>query len=586
MSPTSETLTKEQVRIVEHKGCAFVSACPGAGKTRVLVERARVLLKDSSTGKGVAFLSFTNAAVSEFEQRLRREGLLPTPAFPHFVGTFDGFLWQFLVAPFGVQGCEETPRLIPDMKGILVRPYEKAQPLPLSCFDRTTGEIITEEARRLGFDPDKKRAHQAKAYSTTAAKIRQRCRTRGQLDLDDVRALAEERLNDDALSSKPAGALAARFREIVVDEAQDCNPKDLAIIQWLRDAGIATKVICDPHQSIYGFRGGVTKELDDFGDTFDASQRLSMSGNFRSSKPICKAIVALRPKHARANSDHAVGKYRSVNTPVHILAYPGSGVPASVGAKFREMVESEGLEVSNCPVLASTWDSARKAIGQPARSARQDLTLRLAAAVSSFHGNFETGNRRTALEDVHRVVLELEGKLDGRTYRQYLDAEGLGPGAWRPRILKIVCDLRYDPDAFPSPDAWLEQARALLEPYLPDDGRTISQRLKRNRDLSSVLVTPGAADLVAMSIHAAKGREFPGVCVVMTSSTAKGILEYLETGAPVESAEEARKTYVAASRAQRLLCIAIPKSQADRLEAHLRSTGTPVERCALTLENP
>src|SRR5580704_8180213 len=100
MSANPFTPTDEQARVIGHHGSAFVSACPGAGKTLVLVERARVLLKDrTSSGKGIAFLSFTNAAVSELERRLREEGLLRSPPFPHFIGTFDRFLWQFLFAP-------------------------------------------------------------------------------------------------------------------------------------------------------------------------------------------------------------------------------------------------------------------------------------------------------------------------------------------------------------------------------------------------------------------------------------------------------------------------------------------------------
>jgi len=578
----SHELTKEQKRIVEHDGCAFVSACPGAGKTRVLVERARVLLKDRSTGKGVAFLSFTNAAVSEFEQRLRHEGLLPSPAFPHFVGTFDGFVWQFLVAPFGVPGCSETPRLIPDRDEMLVQPYESAQPLPLFCFDRTTGKVIPEEARRYGFDPDKRPVSQVSAYSTAAKNIRRRFLDRGELDFDDVRDLAEKHLNDASFSSRLAHALAARFREVVVDEAQDCNPKDLKVIDWLRKAGIATKVICDPHQSIYGFRGGVTQELDTFGETFDESDRLSMTGNFRSSEPICRATVALRPKHARANPDRAVGEYRSVNTPVHILAYPGRSVPAVIGAKFHELLKEQGLEVSKCPVLAATWDSAKKAIGQPSGAARRYLTLRLAVAVSSFHYNFESGNRRAALEEVHRVVLKLEGKLDGITYHQYLDAESLEPGAWRPRILKLVRDLRYDPAKYADPVSWLKRARELLEPYLPNGGRTIAQKLPKNNGLADLLTGPTSSDLRAKSIHAVKGQQFPGVCVVMTPATAKAILGYLEADAPADIAEEARKIYVAASRAQQLLCFAVPQNHSERLADLLRTTGATVQQYQLS----
>ncbi|WP_422387868.1 UvrD-helicase domain-containing protein [Burkholderia multivorans] len=108
--------TEEQARIISHEGSAFVSACPGAGKTRVLIERARRLLADGTLGRGIAFLSFTTAAISELEDRLRREKLIQTPVFPHFIGTFDAFLWQFLIAPFGIPGCTERPRLIPDKR--------------------------------------------------------------------------------------------------------------------------------------------------------------------------------------------------------------------------------------------------------------------------------------------------------------------------------------------------------------------------------------------------------------------------------------------------------------------------------------
>ncbi len=70
-----------------------------------MVERARQLLGGRPTGRGIAFLSFTIAAVSELEDRLRREGLVESPAFPHFIGTFDAFLWQFLIAPFGCRAA-------------------------------------------------------------------------------------------------------------------------------------------------------------------------------------------------------------------------------------------------------------------------------------------------------------------------------------------------------------------------------------------------------------------------------------------------------------------------------------------------
>ena len=66
--------TDEQKRVTEHPGSAFIAACPGAGKTRVMVERARKLLNGGATSGAIAFLSFTIAAVSELDDRLRRDG--------------------------------------------------------------------------------------------------------------------------------------------------------------------------------------------------------------------------------------------------------------------------------------------------------------------------------------------------------------------------------------------------------------------------------------------------------------------------------------------------------------------------------
>jgi DNA helicase-2/ATP-dependent DNA helicase PcrA len=575
MSPKPFNPTKEQARVIEHERSAFVSACPGAGKTRVLVERARLLLRGKNTGKGIAFLSFTNAAVSMLEQRLRQEGLLPSPAFPHFIGTFDRFLWQFLIAPFGVPGCVCQPRLIPDKDQRMVRPNEKRRELPLECFDRLTGEVIPSAAKRLGFEPNED-PRLTKAYISAAASARERFLQRGELDFSDVRTFAAGLLKDGGRSLRLACALAGRFSEVIVDEAQDCNPADLEIIQWLRGAGITTKVICDPYQSIYAFRGGVTDELIAFGGSFDKSDQLSMSGNFRSSDPICRAIVALRPKDARAQADRALGEHGEVTTPIYVLAYPGRGVPATVGERFRELVQIEGLDLKRCPVLAATRRSGARAIGQPSEDTTEDLTLRLATAVTEFHFAFETGNRREYLEQVHRIVLEIEGRMGPKTYHQYLAAEGIEPAEWRPRILTLVRELRYDPASFPDSDAWHKRAKALLMKHLPPNGPSIAQRLRSNRGLAAALAVPPASSPSAQTIHAVKGMEFPGVCVVMTVSTTRGILDYLETGAPIDLSEDARKIYVAASRAKRLLVIATPKQHAERLASMLTATSAPV----------
>ena len=62
--------TGQQKTVFAHDGSAFVTACPGAGKTRTMVERARHLADRTDDKRGVAFSVLHNAAVDELQSRL------------------------------------------------------------------------------------------------------------------------------------------------------------------------------------------------------------------------------------------------------------------------------------------------------------------------------------------------------------------------------------------------------------------------------------------------------------------------------------------------------------------------------------
>jgi len=564
--------TDEQQAIIGHERSAFITACPGAGKTRVLVERARKLLRDKTHRKGVAFLSFTRAAVGELENRLRAQSLLTSPSFPHYIGTFDSFLWQFFIAPFGIPGVTAPPRLVPDKNDRLIQPYPNSRELPLSCFDLDTGQIIAEKASRLGYQIGN--LSQDQAYVTAAQTNRRRFLGRGELDFQEIRQLVKARLANADFSKRLGLSLASRFGEVIVDEAQDCNPTDLEIIQWLKSSGIVTKVICDPYQSIYKFRGGVTDQLLAFKGTFDTQDQVSMTGNFRSSPNICKAIVNFRSCDARSPIDEAPGIHRGCSTPVQILSYRG-GVSSAIGLKFQGLIADHGLDPLECPVVAKTNTSAINSVGGPSETGTQNLTMRLAMAVATFYQGREAKSRKLAMDEVHKIVLQIEGKLDDNTYHQYLTAAQVAPNMWRPYILELISKLRYDAGGFANIDAWLDQARRLLAPHLPVGGRSIAQMLQNNSAVEAVFLAIPDCQHRAQTIHSVKGLEFPAVCVVMTN-TSKGILDYLADGSGEENAESAREIYVAASRAQQVLAIAAPRSQASRLATHIASLGAVV----------
>ncbi len=432
--------------------------------------------------------------------------------------------------------------------------------------------MIEGMVRKYGFNPFANPSR-TKQYISTASTIRTRMIEKGEIDFAEARQVAIERLAASPPDSALSKAIASRFTEVIVDEAQDCNPDDLKIIDWLRAAGIPVKVICDPHQSIYEFRGGVTDHLFKYAETFDEKDRLPMTGNFRSSGTVCHAISAFRSKDHREPGDKPLGEYKDDPTPVYLLSYSGNGVSPAIGPKFAELLQSLDIDISQAPVLAATRDSGAHAIGMPTEPDRMNLTCRLAMTVTGVHFSSDPYDLKQALNDLHHVVLDVGGKLKERTYHQHLLEHQLENGSWRSGILSIANQLRYDPTVFPNPASWHLKAKEILEPHRDPDGPSIGQKLPGNAQLGDVLSIPQGKTPPCRTIHSVKGCEFPAVCVVLTKATAKGIIDYLETGKPDNRAENAREIYVAASRAERLLVIAVPATQSARLATHLQAAG-------------
>jgi DNA helicase II / ATP-dependent DNA helicase PcrA len=570
--------THEQLHAIRSSGSAFIEACPGAGKTRTLIERAKEMA-GCGTGKAVAFLSFTRAAVGELQGRLAADGLQAYLEFPNFIGTFDSFVWQFFVVPFGIDGCRLRPRLVPDLEKRSVIPFEGARGIPLSCFSRSTGEAIADLCRQEGFDISRS-LRQTRAYETGARAMRARSRELAELDFDDARAVAVSRLRNTSLAEKLSSALSSRFGEVIVDEAQDCNAADLEIVAWLKAAGIATKIICDTNQSIYGFRGGVTDQLFEFASTFGPEERLRFTGNFRSTPNICSAVVALRRCESRDCVDEALGSLKCDRTEIQILSYPGAAITGAIGLFFQEIVDAEGLPRSDCPVLAKTKNSCANAVGLPVSKKSGELSLRLAVATTGFHRAVGHRGIADAISELHSVVLEIEGKLVGVTYAQYLLQNELTADKWRPRIIDLARMLRFESSVSSGAEEWLTRAREILRATSLGE-RSISQRLKKVDELAGALARASPVALPARTIHSVKGMEFPAVCLVVTAAVAKGVIDFLESGGVSPFDEAAREVYVAASRAKKVLAIALPRSQSGRFAKHLRAFGAEVVETAL-----
>jgi DNA helicase II / ATP-dependent DNA helicase PcrA len=284
--------TAEQSAFVEHTSEAFVQACPGGGKTRTIVQRVQRIAPGLPPRKGIAVLSFTNSAIEEILAKCRTLGLDAVARHPNFVGTFDAFLRQFFITPCGLQSVTVRPTVVDSWNtlGVEIRLRGSAAfrgpGVSLDRFDPDTNAINPALIGHNGL-----RAHvQANraAYQQLAQQARAAFRRKGYLSAADARVEVLARLEDRNWSASLGRAIAARFYEVIVDEAQDCNPLDLQLLTWLRGHGLRVTVVSDVDQTIYGFRQGDPPALATFAQAYGADNNLGFSGNFRSSPAMCR----------------------------------------------------------------------------------------------------------------------------------------------------------------------------------------------------------------------------------------------------------------------------------------------------------
>jgi superfamily I DNA/RNA helicase len=252
---------QRQQQAVQHPAPLYIQACPGAGKTTVIVDRH---VAGASDGRGRAVVSFTNVAGDEVARRCRQAGKPELASFPNYVGTIDTFFWRYLVRPFLTRGrlwhrIDSWDRIDATVE---VKSGANRHKVRLNDFQWSRDP----DAKQCSAQLQSKRRN-IKTYKAlesqgllewaaqVAVEKRDQLALGGYLTGHEIRIRALRTLreqHDDAVAM-----LSGRFDEIVIDEAQDCSAHDLAILGQLRDAGIPLVFVCDPDQAIYEFRGAV-----------------------------------------------------------------------------------------------------------------------------------------------------------------------------------------------------------------------------------------------------------------------------------------------------------------------------------------
>lgn len=574
LSPEQEAFLDDSVRVVE--------AGPGSGKTRALV--ARFLISADFGTKGVALLSFTNAAVNEVRSRAGTAPLLLRA--PNFVGTIDSFLHRFIVTPYETRRLKRPPSYLASWDDLPGDTGVRLTGLPgvglrLSRFrvdstGKASLDIGNVSRQEIGYLTDVSDAGRLDGLLEAAAERIKGLARNGNYDASTARVVAH-RILSRPRGSEILGRLATRFREVLVDEVQDCDEAEMAIIRSLAEHGIRTLVVADPDQAIYEFRGSVPKLFTDYRDEQVPAHCRQLSTNFRSTREICSAVSALRC----ACTSGIVADNQAPCCPVYVL----SGSPAEQKEKFLAILEEQSLDVASAIVIAHARSDAR-AVAGGARNLRESSAwgnVLIGACTVLRKRGMSASERLAAIEKVERMILALLNwpdnlKVAGRAAR--LAAIDRRPEWLRQMAAAVVKDVETAHDA----TAFAVQARAtvrrILEP-LSVDALPLSTRLQKPADEAwEAYVEARGPDTTVLNhetVHAAKGMEYQAVLLAIPASLrAVNNKTVLDNWADGENSEPRRVLYVGASRARKVLAFGAGP-HAQRVEALLRRARVTTE---------
>jgi DNA helicase II / ATP-dependent DNA helicase PcrA len=250
-------------------------ACAGPGKTEVVARRVVRLLTPGRTEtllpRNVVAFTFTDKAAAELKERIvtrTRGSLGDIPGMAEmFVGTIHAFCLELLKS--------ESPKYLKYQQTLFVDRHSKASGLTESSV--LSGQSLKRYTDTPHFiaalnilREDRPVAADRLAGNTVVAQLpryEQLLHSRGYLDYSSIlrEAVAELKGNADLRER-----LAARIRHVIVDEYQDVNPVQEAVVEELHRLGAGICVVGDDDQTIYQWRGSDVRNILSFEERYPA----------------------------------------------------------------------------------------------------------------------------------------------------------------------------------------------------------------------------------------------------------------------------------------------------------------------------
>jgi DNA helicase II / ATP-dependent DNA helicase PcrA len=276
----------------------LILAGAGSGKTRVLVHRIAWLIEAEGLSPfNILAVTFTNKAANEMRSRI--DSLMGVSSKSMWIGTFHGIAHRLLRMHWKEANLPETFQILDsdDQYRLLKRVIvsigldEDRWPVKQAQWYINGKKDEGLEAKHLSDQGDVTTRTMIKIYSA----YEEACQRAGLIDFADLLLKTHKLLLSNA---ELLTHYKHRFRFILVDEFQDTNAVQYALIRLLAGKENHIMIVGDDDQSIYGWRGAKIENIHRFCKDFPTTMTVRLEQNYRSTGVILKATNGLIEKNS------------------------------------------------------------------------------------------------------------------------------------------------------------------------------------------------------------------------------------------------------------------------------------------------
>jgi DNA helicase II / ATP-dependent DNA helicase PcrA len=588
-------LTPQQRQAVHYDQNLMLTACPGSGKTRVIISKLlRSIDEVRETPRSVACITYTNAAVQEIESRVRHHiqpgddryydictihSFCLNHIFRHFCYLIEGYKNGFKVlTPESIEFqdhvaavWEEHGRQYPSAKE-----FEDFAQLRISLDGSPVGNAIERGALTPAI---------ARDYWN-------RIRRAGFIDFANIIYYSMV-----LLQKRPEilSYVASKFAWILVDEFQDTTDLQVEILSLVANMQRTRFfLVGDPYQSIFGFSGARPDLAEEFAQRISAHTDLQLSGNFRSSEPILSHANLLFPRTPAMVALGAAKRFTEIPQWHH-----GNSAFEIVIDYFLPALDDLGIPTGEAAILAPTWyvlfplgrrlrEYGVSIVGPGARPYRRN---RYFAPLAEQVCGYIMEPRPDAIVGIERTLFNTILDITGNAHFDIFSYQG------RLIVFRLLGIARSLHDVYESAIAWLEEAAKAFAEVLIDEGylgqneqhlfsisvdEMKADMANNNIDLPNLSISdlgiyayPDAA-LKLRTLHDAKGREYQAIAII---DLHEGRIPNYQARTEAEIEEAKRLFYVGVTRAKRFLIYVTDASRERNTPSRFLQEGTGVGVC-------